>query len=491
MKWGASVACGALLALLAKPVRADLPGAGERIQTHDYTIDLSQTPVLAGSRVTGLSGAYVAVAEGIDGVAQNPGAIALRTPWSTSHVNLDFGIGITFSSALARSDVFNSGRRTFTTQNGEEGLTFLNLAATFQLGRWGFGFSTDLQSYSLDRSEPGSTTGSEQLLARFAISHTTVGYGFADNQWLVGVGVRGGALDVVNTVTDQERGLFSAAGIGVEGGVLFRPTDERFRIGLALRSPVNASASPSSARIVYQSDAEKELYLPSSVALPWEINAGFAIELGQRPFNPRLLDAHDEFAPLRRYYEWRLRERRRARNEARQRAAREGRDPDAAEAAIAAELDTEAALDAIRLEREQDELDRRLRQRARGMPRSHYLLSFSLDVLGPVNDAVGVESFLERTVQRSGRRPSFSPRLGLETEPIQGWTRLRAGSYIEPSRFDQSKGARTHFTFGLDQRLFRWEVFGLWSEGSTWMLSASLDVARDYVSSGIGIGMWH
>ncbi|MFZ5896767.1 MAG: hypothetical protein ACOY0T_37265 [Myxococcota bacterium] len=480
------------VALFTVPARAELPAEGARIQTHDYSIDLSQTPVLAGTRVTGLSGAYVAIAEGIDGIAQNPGAVALRTPWATDHFDFALGLGITFSSALARSDVFNSGRRMLASPNGEEELTFLNLAGSIQVGRWGFGLSSDLQAYSLDRSKAGSTNQSEQLLARFAITHATVGYGFYDNQWLIGVGVRGSALDVVNTVTAEERNLFSAAGIGLEGGLLLRPTNAQYRIGVCARSPVQASASPSSVRLAYQGDPVNELYLPTTVALPWELNVGAAIELGARPLNPRLLDTKREFEPLRRYYEWQRRERRRARNEARERARREGRDPDAAEAALSAELDSQAALDALRLERERTELGRRLRERARGMARSHFLLSFSLDVLGPVSDAVGVESFLERNVQRSGRTPSFSPRLGLETEAIQGWTRLRVGSYFEPTRFESHvDGGRYHFTVGFDQRLFRWEVFGLWTEGSTWMLSASLDVARAYVSSGIGIGMWH
>jgi hypothetical protein len=490
MKRWASTVLG--LALVSFPARAELPDTGERIQTHDYSIDLSQTPVLAGSRVTGLSGAYVAIGEGIDGFAQNPGAVALRTPWSTEHIDFDLGLGITFSSALARSDVFNSGRHTLASPYGQEDLTFLNLAASFRLGRWGFGVSSDLQSYSLDRSGENAGATQEHLLARFAVTHTTVGYGFADNQLFVGVGIRGNALDVVNTLSADEQSLFSAAGVGVEGGVLFRPTDAQYRLGVCARSPVTATASPSSARLVYPGNVDNELYLPTTVSLPWELHGGIAAELGARPLNPRLLDESKEFEPLRRYYEWQLRERRRTRLAARERAAREGRSADAAEAALGAELDSEAALDALRLEREERELSRRMRERARGMPRSHFLVSASLDVLGPVKDAVGVESFLERTVQRSGRRPSLSPRLGLEFEAIPAWTRLRAGTYLEPSRFEgYTKGARAHLTLGFDQRLIRWEVFGLWAEGSIWMLSASLDVAREYVSSGLGVGMWH
>ena len=52
--------CTALALAYCRTARADLPAGGERIRTHDYAIDLSQTSVLSSTRVTGLSGAFVA-----------------------------------------------------------------------------------------------------------------------------------------------------------------------------------------------------------------------------------------------------------------------------------------------------------------------------------------------------------------------------------------------------------------------------------------------
>jgi len=103
-----------------------------------------------------------------------------------------------------------------------------------------------------------------------------------------------------------------------------------------------------------------------------------------------------------------------------------------------------------------------------------------------------VASFIDRRVQRSGRRASYSPRLGIETEPIAHWLRVRAGSYLEPSRFDDNPhGSRLHGTFGFDQRVLSWDLFGLFPEGSTFRASGSLDVARDYFGWGIALGLWH
>jgi hypothetical protein len=113
-------------------------------------------------------------------------------------------------------------------------------------------------------------------------------------------------------------------------------------------------------------------------------------------------------------------------------------------------------------------------------------------VLGPVEHAVGVESFLERRVQRAGRRASLSPRLGIEIEPIAHWLRVRGGSYLEPTRFDDNPGgARLHGTFGLDQRLLPWTVFGLFPAGSIFRATGSLDLARNYFTWGVGVGLWH
>src|SRR3954467_14604364 len=60
----------------AAPVVAagELGQNGSAITTSSYSLDLFQGPIFAGSRVTSLAGAYVAIAEDVDGDLQNPAA---------------------------------------------------------------------------------------------------------------------------------------------------------------------------------------------------------------------------------------------------------------------------------------------------------------------------------------------------------------------------------------------------------------------------------
>jgi hypothetical protein len=98
---------------------------------------------------------------------------------------------------------------------------------------------------------------------------------------------------------------------------------------------------------------------------------------------------------------------------------------------------------------------------------------------------------LDRRVQRSGEQLSLSPHMGLETEVIPHWTRLRGGTYLEPSRFASNpKGARLHTTFGFDQKVLGWDVFGTFPEDTEWRVSGSLDAGRNYLGWGIAIGNW-
>ncbi|MFO7180228.1 MAG: hypothetical protein DIU78_016125 [Pseudomonadota bacterium] len=483
----------ALAVLGARPARADLPPEGARIRTHDYAIDLSQTVVLSGTRVTGLGGAFVAIGEGLDGSAQNPAAVAFRTPWSRSHFDYELGLGLMVSSALANSDLFNSGRRIHATASDER-FVFLNLAGNIQLGNWGFGLSTDLQEYAMSRSpHPSGTIEPERLVAQFAVWQALAAHAFFDGELLVGIGQRWAALNVYEGAGGSEQALFSAFGSGFQAGILIRPNDAQYRIGAAIRSGVEAHASPSSrTRVLYPDDPEHQLFLPNRVALPFSLHVGFALQLGPRPLNPRWFDPNALLADFDRYLAYRARERERRRAIHLARAERANVDLEQAARSIDAELEAEARDDARARKRAEIEIDRRLEERYKSLERFHLLLTASVEVLGPVEQGVGVEAFLERTVQRSGHTASISPRIGLETEAIPAWLKLRAGAYLEPSRFDQNpRGSRLHATFGLDQRLFGWEVFGLWPRGATWRATGSVDVAEAYFAWGLSIGMWH
>jgi hypothetical protein len=222
------------------------------------------------------------------------------------------------------------------------------------------------------------------------------------------------------------------------------------------------------------------------------VSAGFALQLGPRPLNPRFIDPVFELEELDRLLAYRARERERRRQRERARARATQQDEEAALRSLDAELDAESTLDALHRERAARLFDRKLESRYRALARFHVLLTAAVEVLGPVDEAVGVEAFLERRVQRSGRSPSVSPRFGIETEPAANWLRIRAGTYLEPTRFDDNPdGSRLHATFGFDQRLIEWNVFGTFPDRSLFRASGSLDVARDYFGWGAAIGVWH
>jgi hypothetical protein len=86
--------------------------------------------------------------------------------------------------------------------------------------------------------------------------------------------------------------------------------------------------------------------------------------------------------------------------------------------------------------------------------------------------------------------PLVSPRLGLESEVVPSYLRLRTGTYVELAT-TPGADARLHGTGGVDIKLFRWNVFGLVHPFDYWQLSLAADGARSYLNTSFSIGFWH
>lgn len=114
-----------------------------------------------------------------------------------------------------------------------------------------------------------------------------------------------------------------------------------------------------------------------------------------------------------------------------------------------------------------------------------FLWTADVRVIGRVEEAYGVESFLEQKVQHSGRKASFSPRGGLEHLALPGRLRIRAGAYYEPSRFQGVHG-RCHATLGAEAKLFKLNWFGARHVS----LSYALDAAPRYAAHFLSLGFW-
>jgi hypothetical protein len=455
---------------------------GTEIQTSNYALDLFHGPVFAGTRVTGLGGAYVAIAEDVDGDLQNPAAPAVRPFFSNSQFDYWLGFGITFPATLSGVDFFNSGSKTNLT-NTPDAFVFFTPAVNLQWGEFGLGLTLEMQQYELSGPPPGGS-----IRVTIPTTHLQLARGIEHNQLVVGAGAR----LVSMSVSGPDAGsAFSSGGIGLEFGAVYKPENLPLRLGLAVRTPVQTQASyrdgllpDANGDLVVQTQTGPA-YLPKIVAVPWDFNFGFATQLGRRPLNPpwRMLSEFTERQTL----EHRLREL--DREQEKRNALSTARTP-AERERIERSIDSEQAADdrrfADELLRVQQDLDRE----HLAMNRFYVQISGSMLISGSVDAAVGIESLLTQKVNRSGQRVVSSPRLGVECGILPERVKLRAGTYLEPTRFETSD-MRVHATAGIDLKLFRWSVFGAWPENYMWRLGLSGDASTRYYTFGLSVGGWY
>jgi hypothetical protein len=114
-------------------------------------------------------------------------------------------------------------------------------------------------------------------------------------------------------------------------------------------------------------------------------------------------------------------------------------------------------------------------------------IALELSVIGAVSNGYGMEAFAAKQLQASGRELSATPRLGLESEVIPGWLRLRAGTYDEASRFE-GVSRRWHGTGGAEVRIFS---FHLGQQERRVSVSFAADAAARYHNLGLSAGFWN
>ncbi len=378
--------------------------------------------MLAPLRVTGLGGAFAGYAEGVDAISANAAAAAVREPYSATWFDWDITVGAYLPATFRSTDFDNDGRVGFTYENFVFGTAGLSL----KWGPFGVGLLGDVQRYDLS---PNANPTDPRVTTTLARAHLVAGYSLADGAVTIGGGLRGATLAVDIATSALERNVpLAMTGAAPEIGVLVRPNDAPWRIGATYRMAVDGSArfgtiTPG----VDGLDRAGGLVVPASVHLPWEIEAGFALQVGPRPLNPRWRDPRGHEAEARsRYWNW---------------------------------------------------------------PRERITVVGEVLVAGPSPGSVSLESFLAQQDDPSGRRTTVTPRLGLESEPIVDRLQSRLGTYVEPSRFE-GHASRQHFTFGFELRLGAWSMFGLAGE-QVWRISAVADLAPRYENFGLSIGAWH
>ncbi len=114
-------------------------------------------------------------------------------------------------------------------------------------------------------------------------------------------------------------------------------------------------------------------------------------------------------------------------------------------------------------------------------------VAFELSLIGAVDNGYGMEAFAAKQLQVSGRNVSATPRLGVESEVIPAWLRLRAGSYLEASRFPETT-ARLHGTAGFEVHVFSFRLAGHERRVS---IQGAGDLASRYKNLALSAGFWN
>jgi len=483
----------AVLVWLPTPGNAQLGPDGSPITTSDYSVDLTRGVVISTSRVIGLSGAATSLAQGVEGGLQNPAAVAYRGPQWPEWYDYWLAFGVTYP--FKSGDFYNSGKVLSGTQNLEDTSVFLIPGAYFQMWNLGIGLTIDTQFIKLQGIQNPVTMEQEALRLRFTTFHIQAGYGFLEGQLIVGGGLR--ILRQRTFLSDRTfsgNDAYQTLGLGGEVGVMFRPHHRRWSLGGAvfpkmstgIRGRGNAEPTADGDIIVGNH------YLPRATTIPTTGSLGFSYQFGPRPSNsPWIGEEKLAASELERLDRKKKAAKEKEQEEIAAVKARGGPDVDVCIQAVKQKYARKyAQLKQSRKEMKKLAWDILRKQYRWDWPRRYYLLTADLWFNGRVDNGVGVESFLFQTVQRSGEKVTVSPRLGFETEVWPERMKIRAGTYLEPTRFAESS-PRMHGTLGFDINVLKWNVFGIWPEDYRWQIQVALDGARAYGALSVGIGGWY
>jgi len=241
--------------------------AAAAAQAFDGTqgVDAFTGPLVASSRILGLGGAYVGVAEGLEGAVVNPAAVAQRNRRLARGWDWDWLLTwyVPETGQVGRQDLGNDGGRDVGLSGAENG----QVGLSFQHGRFGaavFGGGWNLAA-------PRDGVGSLEM--EIAEGSLAAGGAFRRDTLVLGASVT-----VVNGVVRavEAAGASAAqveyAGSTVRLGALFRPRGRPWRIGGAFRAQARATALGDRSAL--------PVATPAEFVFPWVLSVGVARWLG-------------------------------------------------------------------------------------------------------------------------------------------------------------------------------------------------------------------
>jgi hypothetical protein len=264
----ALLVAGALAAILAPVARAQTSAPTyPPITNRDFSLDLFEQPAIGSPRLIAMSGAINSVAEGAAGLYTNPASAAVRP--ETHSEKLAWNVYFNSYIPANGQDSNNNGQPVTDVHRSLLGAAGILL----QYGPWGLTVDGGYTAHEI-AAEAGGGLGVRSIIGHVALARL-----FFDGALAAGVGLRVGALNVFAL---QGGGtLFTRTGGSGEGGVVWKPREQDFRLALGGGLPVYTGAvsygcAPSSC---------DGYILPSEAVVPWDVTVGGAWRLGPTPWN--------------------------------------------------------------------------------------------------------------------------------------------------------------------------------------------------------------
>lgn len=259
----AAVGLGCLLVLPQAAAAQDFPPVTES----NFTIDLYQGAVLGGTRIIGMGGAQVAMAEGAAGLAANPASPAVRPATSTGTWDWDWNVD--WLNPQIGTDYDNNG---VDTDEGSVDRTIIitgGLVVNYR--EWALGMNLGVQQFDVVKVDPMG--GDETFQPEFLIGHFSVSRTFLDDRVAAAVGIRVGTFSLTR-IEPERTALIEMTGSALELGGVWMPKDRNLRVGASGA----LAADTQNIRPVGCDDPMdcEGFILPERVEVPWQIAGGVA-----------------------------------------------------------------------------------------------------------------------------------------------------------------------------------------------------------------------
>ncbi len=251
---GPLLLCTCIALVLCAPAAHAQTGEREVVEMHSG-------PLLANTRIVGLSGAYASVAEGAGGLLENPASLPNRMQHT---LDRRFAWSMALNLSVVRGgsgrDLDQSG---LASQWDSSVLAFV--ALQLQFGRHAVGIAFSGVSLQFTDEVNGEGSFNQQLAG--------IGYGISTLGGRLDLGVFTlGAATSVETESIAE----TDTAFGLEVGALYKPRNQPWRLALAVRTPMRAET------VADTSTGEP----PPVLFAPGQVRFAGSYMFGPRNYNP-------------------------------------------------------------------------------------------------------------------------------------------------------------------------------------------------------------